>query len=88
MVHSCQILDYVSFHPDGQEECIKKSVSAYGSILLEELVDIMSVTEHLIANSIRIHHREIRIFSDSKTAVGIITLNWVAGHYLDAIENQ
>ena len=61
--------------PDGQEECIKKPISAYGSILLEELVDIMSVTEHLIANSIRINHREIRTFSDSQAAVGIITLN-------------
>ena len=62
MAHSCKILDHVSFHPDGQEERIKKPVSAYGSILLEELVDIMSITEHLIANSIRIHIREIRIF--------------------------
>ena len=52
MVHSCQILDHVSFLPDGQEGCIKKPVSAYGSILLKELVEIMSVAEHLIANSI------------------------------------
>ena len=36
-------------------------------------------------NNSQIQHREIRIFSDSQTAVGIITLNWVSNHYLDVI---
>ena len=53
-----------------------------GSILLGELVAI------LIANSTQIQHREIRIFSDSQTAVGIITLNWVSNHYLDVIKKS
>ena len=50
-----------------------------------ELVAILSVTEHLVTNNSQIQHREIRIFSDSQTAVGIITLNWVSNHYLDVI---
>ena len=59
-----------------------------GSILLGELVAILSVMEHLIANSSQIQHRELRIFSDSQTAVGIITLNWVSNHYLDVIKKS
>ena len=70
----------VIYHPDGLEECIKRHVTAYGSILLKEMVNILSVMEHLIANSTQIQHREIRIFSDSQTAVGIITLNVVSNH--------
>ena len=76
----------VIYHPDGQEECIKRPVTAYGSILLGELVAILSVTEHLTTNNSHIQHRQIRIFSDSQTAVGIITLNWVSDHYLDVIK--
>ena len=75
----------VIYHPDGQEECIKRPVAAFGSILLGELDAILSVTEHLVTNNSQIQHREIRIFSDSQTAVGIITLNWVSNHYLDVI---
>ena len=76
----------VIYHPDGQEECIKRPVTAYGSILLGELVAILSVTEHLTTNNSHIQHRQIRIFSDSQTAVGIITLNWVPDHYLHVIK--
>ena len=65
---------------------IKRPVTAYGSILLGELVAILSVMEYLIVNSSQIQHREIRIFSDSQTAVGIITLNCVSNHYLDVIK--
>ena len=78
----------VIYHPDGQEECIKRPVAAYGSILLGELVAILSVTEHLVTKDSQIQHREIRIFSDSQTAVGIITLNWVSNHYLDVIKKS
>ena len=55
----------VIYHPDGQEECIKRPVAAYGSIFLGELVAIPSVTEHLVTNNSQIQHREIKIFSDS-----------------------
>ena len=34
----------VIYYQDGQEECIKRPVTAYGSILLGELVAILSVT--------------------------------------------
>ena len=59
----------VIYHPDGQEECIKRPVTAYGSILLGEFVAILSVTEHLTTNNSHIQHRQIRIFLDSQTAV-------------------
>ena len=78
----------VIYHPDRQEECIKRPVAAYGSILLGELVAILSVIEHLVTNDSQIQHREIRIVSNSQTAVGIITLNWVSNHYLDVIKKS
>ena len=76
----------VIYHLNGQEECIKRPVTAYGSILLGELVAILLVTEYLTTNNSHIQNRHIRIFSDSQTAVGIITLNWVSDHYLDVIK--
>ena len=44
--------------------------------------------EHLIANSTQIQHREIRIFSDSRTVVAIITLNWVSDQYRVVIKKS
>ena len=44
-----------------------------------------TVTKHLIAYSSRFHHGEIRIYLGSQIAVGMLTLNWVLGHYLDVI---
>ena len=86
MVHAYQIPDHAvqgqsfTIQMDWKSVLRERPVTAYGSILLEELVDILSVMEHLIANSTQIQHREIRIFSGSQTAVGIITLNWVSNH--------
>ena len=78
MAHAYQIMDHavwgeVMYHPDGQEKCIKRSVTAYSSILLGGLVAILSVMEHLIANSTQIQHREIRssTFSNSKLSAMI-----------------
>ena len=49
---------------------------------------ILTVTEHLTTNNSQIQHKQIRIFSDSQTAVGIITLNWGSDHYLDVIKKS
>ena len=61
-------------------------MAAYGSILLGELVAILSVLEHLLGNDHQVHQKEIRIFSDSQTAVEILTLNWTSNHYQDVIK--
>ena len=74
------------YHPEGQIDTIKRPVAAYGSILLGELVAILSVLEHLLGNDRQVHQKEIRIFSDSQTAVGILTLNWASNHYQDVIK--
>ena len=50
----------VIYYQDEQEECIKRPVTAYGSILLGELVAILSVTEHLTTNNSQIQHRQIQ----------------------------
>ena len=84
--HALQILDLncgagaAIYHPEGQLDTIKRPVAAYGSILLGELVAILSVLEHLSGNDHQVHQKEIKIFSDSQTAVGILTLNWASKH--------
>ena len=85
--------DLARLGPEGQLDTIKRPVAAYGSILLGELVAVLSVLEHLLGNAhqlsihqgnahqLSIHQKEIRIFSDSQTTVGILTLNWASNHY-------
>ena len=76
----------VIFLLEGQTYSIKRPVAAYGSILLGKLVAILSVVEHLLTNAHQLYQKEIRIFSDSQTAVGILTLNWASNHYQDVIK--
>ena len=66
----------VIYHPEGHFDTIKRPVASHGSILLGELVAILSVMEHILTNSHQIDREEIRIFCDSQTAVRILTLNW------------
>ena len=66
-------------------DSIKRPVARHGSILLGELVAILSVMEHLLSNSHQLYEEEIRIFCDTQTALGILTLNWTSNHYQDAI---
>ena len=73
-------------HPEGHFDSIKRPVAKHGSILLGELVANLSVMEHLLSNSHQLHEEEIRIFCDSQTAVGILTLNWTSNHYQDVIK--
>ena len=53
---------------------LKRPVAHRGSILLAELVAILMVLEHCIATMKELCS-EIKILSDSQTAVGILTLN-------------
>ena len=76
----------VIYHPEGHFDSIKRPVASHGSILLGELVAILSVMEHILTNSHQIDREEIRIFCDSQTAVGILTLNWTSNHYQDVIK--
>ena len=76
----------VLYVPESQEDiCIKRPVAAHGSILLAELVAILAVLEHLCNSSY--HSKCLRLFSDSQTAIGIITLNWISKNYCDVIRN-
>ena len=47
---------------------------------------ILSVMEHILTNSHQIDREEIRIFCDSQTALGILTLNLTSNHYQDVIK--
>ena len=76
----------VIYHPEGHFDSIKRPVASHGSILLGELVAILSVMEHILTNSHQIDREEISIFCDSQTAVGILTLNWTSNHYQDVIK--
>ena len=66
-----------------EDICIKRPVAAHGSILLAELVAILAVLEHLCNSSYRTKCR--RLWSDSQTAIDIITLNWISKNYCDFI---
>ena len=67
--------------PDGQIDWTKKSMVAYGSILLGELNIILSVIEHLITNHEQLHQEKISLFSNIQTGVDILTLNWAIEHF-------
>ena len=69
--------------PGEEDILIQKPVTVHGSILLAELVAILVVLEHLITSSSRI--KSLRLFSDSQTALGIITLNWDYKNYADVV---
>ena len=73
----------------GSEETIqiKRPVSPHGSILLGELVAILEVMEYALAHVGDITASRLMIFSDSQSAVGLITLNWKPTCYQSIIED-
>ena len=73
----------VLYIPGEEDILIRRPVKVHGSILLAELVVILVVLEHLIISSYR--SKSLRLFSDSQTALGIITLNWDHKNYSDDI---
>lgn len=57
--------------------CLKRAVSKNGSILLGELVAIQMTIEYITGRS-NTGIEQLHIFSDSQTAVGVLTLGWDA----------
>ncbi|XP_071160776.1 uncharacterized protein [Mytilus edulis] len=55
---------------------LKQPVSKRGSILLAELVAIKLVLDYVNRIENKTLIEEVKIFSDSQTAIGILTLNW------------
>ncbi|XP_063415835.1 ribonuclease H-like [Mytilus trossulus] len=60
---------------------LTQPVSNRGSILLGELVAIKLVIDFLIIPNNRKNTESIQIFSDSQSAIGILTLNWKSDNY-------
>ena len=65
--------------PSGLE--LTRPVAARGSILLAELVAILMVLELAVSKKISDFSSSLQIFSDSQSAVGILTLNWASTNY-------
>lgn len=66
---------------------LHRPVAQRGSILLAELVAIVMVLEHTISEQLYQSINELLIFSDSQTAVGLLTLNWTPKNYIDVIRD-
>ena len=62
----------------GQKECVelKKPVSRLASILLGELVAISIPLEFIEKEMGRKQFAEVKMFSDSQSVVGLLTLGW------------
>ena len=58
-----------------------KSLAARGSILLAELIAILMVLELAVSKKISDFSSSLQIFSDSQSAVGILTLNWASTNF-------
>ena len=72
----------VIFFPDdpiGVE--LTRPVAARGYILLAELVAILMVLELAVSKKISDFSSSLQIFSDSQSAVGILTLNWASTNF-------
>ncbi|CAG2192488.1 unnamed protein product [Mytilus edulis] len=68
-----------------EEETIQNPVSNRGSILLAELVAIKLVLEKIDNYNYR-NVKQLNIYSDSQSAIGIITLNWKSENYHKTIQ--
>ena len=66
---------------------LKRPVCKRGSILLGELVAILLVIEYLIQNTATIPSKLVKIFCDSQSAVGILTLGWKDTSYKDVVSD-
>ena len=60
---------------------LTQPLSNRGSILLGKLVAIKLVIDFLIIPNNRKNTESIKIFSDSQSAIGILTLNWKSDNY-------
>jgi ribonuclease HI len=76
----------VLYPGDNEGISLKRRVVQRGSILLAELAATLMVLEHCIA-ALKDGVTDIKILSDSQTAVGILTLNWKLSNYNDTISD-
>ena len=66
---------------------LKRPVTRRGSILLGELVAILITLEYVLENIANIPCRLLKIFSDSQSTVGILTLNWKDTSYREVTQD-
>ena len=72
----------VKFFPDDPSGLeLTRPVAARGSILLAELVAILMVLEPAVSKKISDFSSSLQIFSDSQSAVGILSLNWASTNF-------
>ena len=69
---------YQEHHPP---VCLKRPVCRRGSILLGELVAILITLEYMVRHINTIKCNLLKIFSDSQSSIGILTLNWKDSSY-------
>ena len=72
----------VIFFPDetsGLE--LTRPVAVRGSILLAELIALLMVPKLAVSKKISDFSSSLQIFSDSQSAVGILTLNWASTNF-------
>ncbi|XP_071133001.1 ribonuclease H-like [Mytilus edulis] len=69
---------------NNQEEKLKRPVSNKGSILLAELIAIKIVLDYIESFS-KQQIDTLTLFSNSQTALGILTLNWKSDSYHQTI---
>ena len=66
----------VIYQENHRPVCLKRPVCRRGSILLRELVAILITLEYMVQHITTIQCSLLKIFSDSQSTVGILTLNW------------
>ena len=55
---------------------LKRPVTKHGSIVLAELVAILMVLEYVLQHPASITGNALRLFSDSQSAIGILSMGW------------
>jgi hypothetical protein len=73
----------IIFHKEEEIE-LKRAVSNRGSILPAEIIAIKIVLDYFVNSKDQELHN-ITIFSDSQSALGILTLNWKSDNYFQSI---
>ena len=73
------------FPGDHEPVNLKRPVAHRGSILLGELVAILMVLEYCLSNVLKSAFTDLKILSDSQSAVGIVSHDWKSSNYTDLI---
>jgi len=76
----------IVYPSEGDPVLLQQPVSRHGSILLAELVAILMVLEYIIQYPRVATSQSIRIFCDSQTAVGVLTMGWSSNSHRGTIQ--